>query len=311
MDGAAARRLSLTARKRIFEYLNCNQATLSTQRDHLGVSLPMLLKANSHLEGGCFSHGSTCGVVTGGCLSLALRHLPELKEGDPGKLASFHGLMKEYTSWFASSFGSTICRERIGCGLTSPGGIVRYALGGRFLRCVAHAGKAALFLAELGESPLERGGDAAADGAFNCASQVLRRLREATGLGDPSFEVLYISMNGGVGLSGGLCGAAAAGMLPLGWLHGLDPEEAGFTGNLAALTRGHINMFTGREERELFSLGRRFIKGWLEEFGSLECRDMTGRRFGSYGDLAAFAREAEVCARAVDLAFSAARGLLA
>jgi len=303
--------LALTARCRLFSFINCNQATLSTQRDHLGVTLPMLLKASSHLEGGGFSHGSTCGVVSGGCLALALRHLEDLREGDPGKVAAFHELTKEYTSWFAATFGSTICRERTGCRFTTSRGMVRYTLGGRFLRCVAHAGKAARFLAELEERPLGEAGSGGPSDAFHCSREVLRRLREATGAGDDSYEALYACMDGGVGLSGGLCGAAAAGMLPLGWLYGLDPEEVGFAANLAAFARGHRNIFQGRAERELFSLGDRFIRGWLAEFGSLECRDLTGRRFGSWRELADFARDAEVCARAREYAVSAAVGLLA
>ena len=312
MRGEPSRKdLARTARRRLFSFVNCNQATISTQRDHLGVTLPMLLKASSHLEGGCFSHGSTCGVVSGGCLALALRHLADLREGNPGKIAAFHELTKEYTSWFAATFGSTICRERTGCSFTTLGGMVRYALGGRFLRCVAHTGRAACFLAELEERPLGEVGSRGPGDPFHCSREVLRRLRGATGAGDDSFEALYVCMDGGVGLSGGLCGAAAAGMLPLGWLYGLDPEEAGFAANLAAFTRGHRNIFRGREERELFSLGDRFIRGWLAEFGSLECRDLTGRRFGSWWELADFAREAEVCARAREYAMSAAMGLLA
>lgn len=298
------------ARRRLFSFINCNQATLSAQRDLLGTTLPMLLKANSHLEGGCFSHGSTCGVVSGGCLALALRHLGDLREGDPAKIASFLELTKEFTSWFAASFGSTICRERIGCRFTTPGGMARYALEGRFLRCLVHAGKAARFLAKLEERHLKKAEHGGSSEAFHCSLEVLRRLREASGAGDDSFEALYICMDGGVGLSGGLCGAAAAGMLPLGWFHGLDPEEIGLAANFAAFIRGHFNMFKSREKRELFSLGARFIRGWLNEFGSLECRELAGRRFGSWPELASFAGEAEVCAKAREYAVSAAMMLL-
>jgi hypothetical protein len=313
MDRATGGRLSRTARRRIFTYLNCNQCTLSTQRDHLGTIHPMLLKANSHLEGGCFSRGSTCGVVSGGCQSLALRHLEELRRGEPARLAAFHSLLKEYTGWFAANFGSTLCRERCGCRFDTPGGIAGYALGGRFLRCVVHAGRAARFLAELEERPLgeEDPGEAGSGGeVFHCSLGVLRRLREATGAGDEDFDALYISMNGGVGLSGGLCGAAAAGMLPIGWHFGLDPEELGFRGNLAGFVRGHLDIIKGRERRDLFSLGNRFIKGWLEEFGSLECRDLTGTRFTGFGDFSSYAKESPVCRRAVDFAVEKSLELL-
>ena len=179
-----------------------------------------------HLEGGGFSAGSTCGVVSGGCQSLALRHMDDLKAADPRKMAAFHSLLKEYTTWFEGTYGSTICRERTGCELDTLTGLNLYVLGGRFGRCIVHAGGAARFLAYLEDRPLGEEDPGEVTEPDHCAVEVLRRLRDTTGAGDDFFDALYIAMNGGVGLSGGLCGAAAAGYLPIGWKHGLEIRNA-------------------------------------------------------------------------------------
>ncbi len=304
------KQLSRTARTRIFTYANCNQCTLSTQRDYLGVENDMLMKANSHLEGGCFTHSSTCGVVSGGCQSLALRHLDALREGDPRRMAAFHGLLKEYTSWFERNYGSTLCRERTGCQLDTLAGMNRYALRGRWLRCVVHAGPAARFLSDLEDRPLGEEDPGEVTELRHCAVEPLRRLREATGAGDEFFETLYMAMNGGVGLAGGLCGAAAAGFLPIAWRYGLDPEAVGITGNLVGFLRGHLNIYLKRDREEFFSLGQRFIRAWEAEFGSLDCREMTGRTFSGYRDFAPYVRDAEVCRRAREFAVATTTKLL-
>lgn len=310
MEKISRERVSRKARRRIIEYLNCNQATLSTQRDYLGVENDMLMKANCQLEGGGFSAGSTCGVVSGGCQSLALRHIEDLREGDLRKMAAFHSLLKEFTTWFERTYGSTICRERTGCDLASVSGLALYTVGGRFTRCLMHAGPTARFLAYLEDRPLGEEDPGEVTELNHCSVEVLRRLRENTGTGNEFFEALYIAMNGGIGLAGGLCGAAAAGYLPIGWRYGLDPEQIGFMGNLAGFYRGHSNLYGKRDEKELWSLGRRFIRAWLAEFGSLECRDLTGTNFYGYRDFAPYVWDAEICRRVKEFAVARTTELL-
>ncbi len=299
-----------TARRRIVTYANCNQCTLSTQRDYLGVENDMLMKVNSHLEGGCFSTSSTCGVVSGGCQSLALRHMEDLREGNPRKMAAFHSLLKEYTRWFELSFGSTICRERTGCQLDTLPGMNMYLFGGRLWRCFVHAGKAARFLAYLEDRPLEEEDPGGVTELNHCAVEVLRRLREATGVGNEFFETLYIAMNGGIGLAGGLCGAAAAGFVPIAWRYGLDPEVIGVMGNLKGFFRGHVNIYGKRDRTEFFSLGHQFMRAWRSEFGSLDCRDLTGTSFYGYRDFAPYVRDAEICRRVKEFAIAKTTDLL-
>lgn len=70
-------------------------------------------KAACPLDGGALSSGSTCGVVSGGCLAMVLAHRADLLCGDPGKIAAVYGELKDYTRWFEQEFGSSECRDLV------------------------------------------------------------------------------------------------------------------------------------------------------------------------------------------------------
>jgi hypothetical protein len=72
-----------------------------------------VLKAFTGLEGGIVESGSTCGVVTGGALGLALMHDNALQERGTVAEAGVLSLVGEYYRWFEESFGSSYC-EGIG-----------------------------------------------------------------------------------------------------------------------------------------------------------------------------------------------------
>jgi hypothetical protein len=293
--------VSVKAKWRLFRYLNCNQATLGTIMDYLGEGDGRLLKVNCQLEGGGFSAGSTCGVVSGGCLAIGLKYLEDIKMGNLRKLACLHALLKDYTSWFEREFGSTLCRERSGVRVNELGGFVRYLfLGNVFTRCMSHIGRAANHLAEILSAPLEEMDQGGLEEAEHCAIGVMRKIREKTGIGDETVESLYVTMDGGVGLSGGLCGAVAGAFMPLGWKFGIDPKSSGMLGTLRAFVRGHVNLYRGRKAAELWAVGKEFLRDYFREFASLECRDLTGKSFQGFAAFALYTREAEICQRLKD-----------
>lgn len=260
------------------------------------------------------SEGSTCGVVSGGCMSLALGHLGDLLEGDEGKVEALYRRLRDYTAWFEESFGSTLCRDRCGADLRKASGFADYILTGKVLtRCVNHIGKAVEKLIEMVNLPLDEreereGGEASAGAAAApvaggaglpvgglCAAPVLHRIREETGKGNRFLEDISMALDGGIGLSGGLCGALAGALLPLGEVWGIDPRSEGVFGTLRFFVRGHLNLYAGRGRKGLWSVGNPLVRGFRRRFGSLECRELTGREFGSRDDLEDYVRESEVC----------------
>ncbi len=81
-------------------------------------------------------------------------------------------------------------------------------------------------------------------------------------------------------------------------------------GNAAGFFRGHVNIYGKRDRDELFSLGHQFIRAWLAEFGSLNCRDLTGTSFYGYRDFAPYVRDAEICRRVKEFAIAKTTDLL-
>lgn len=263
----------------------------------------MALKAACPLEGGGASEGSTCGVVSGGCLSLALGHLGDMLAGEAGKGEALYGRMREYTGWFEDQFGSTLCRERCGVEVREFAGFMNYLFTGKvFSRCWSHIGRAASQLVRLVDQPLEGGGEVtslderlAVEGGF-CAAEVMRGIREATGLGALFLEQISVALDGGVGLSGGLCGALAGALMPIGLIWGIEPRSAGLVGTLIPFLRGHVNLYMGRDEPELWAVANPLVKEFEGRFGSLECRDIVGRVFATGSELAEHMAASEKCA---------------
>lgn len=252
-------------------------------------------------------------------MALALGHLGEILGGEEAKREALYRRMREYTAWFEEGFGSTLCRDRCGADLRKASGFADYVFTGKvFTRCVNHIGKAVEKLIELVNRPLEDGGEEArTSGAVegetplcgaseasatvgfraggHCAAPVLRRVREEVGLGSEFLEEISISLDGGVGLSGGLCGALAGALLALGGVWGIDPREEGTAGTLLFFVRGHLNLYAGRGRKGLWAMGNPLVREFRRRFGSLECRELTGRSFENSRELEDYTSGSEIC----------------
>ncbi len=303
MDEMVNKGVSAFARARLLTYLNCAQATFGTLAGYLGVNERTAVTAGCPLEGGGASEGSTCGVVTGGCMAIVLAHLADVLGGEAGKGEALYQRLREYTTWFEESFGSTLCRERSGVNVNEVVGFMDYLFTGKVVtRCVNHIGKAVTRLIELMNLPLEGGGEASeldgrlAAGGGYCAAEVMRGIRGETGHGSLYLERLSTALDGGAGLSGGLCGALGGALLSFGLVWGMDPRKEGIIGTLVPFVRGHVNLYMGRSEAELWAVANPFLREFKQRFGSLECRDITGRRFGDGTGLAEHMEASELCA---------------
>ncbi|MEW6555300.1 MAG: C-GCAxxG-C-C family protein [Actinomycetota bacterium] len=303
MDGMVNMIVSTYARGRIIKYLNCMQATFGTLEGYLGVSERTALTASCPLEGGGASEGSTCGVVSGGCLGITLAHLADVLSGEAGKGEALYERLREYTGWFEREFRSTLCRERCGVDVKEIAGFANYLITGKVVtRCINHIGQAVNRLIELMNRPLEGGGETteldrrlAGSGGY-CGAEVLRGVRADTGYGSLFLEQLSLGFDGGIGLSGGLCGALAGALLPMGLIWGIDPKKEGLVGTLVPFLRGHYNLYFDRQEPELWAVANPFMREFKARYGSLECRDIVGRSFTSGGELAEHMAGSATCA---------------
>lgn len=261
------------------------------------------VKASCPLEGGGASEGSTCGVVSGGCLGITLAHLADILSGEAGKGEALYERLREYTSWFEDEFSSTLCRERCGVDVKKVSGFLDYLFTGKVVtRCVDHIGKAVYHLPGLVNRPLEGGGEVSeldrrlAESGGYCAAEVLRGIREDTGYGSLYLEQLSMAFDGGIGLSGGLCGALAGALLPMGLIWGIDPKKEGLVGTFIPFMKGHINLYLDRREPELWAVANPFMREFAKEYGTLECRQIVNRSFASGTELAEFMATSRTCA---------------
>jgi hypothetical protein len=183
------------------------------------------------------------------------------------------------------------------------GSVLEYGVSGKVVtRCMDHIGKAAYHLLNLMNQPLEGGGEVTdldrrlAESGGYCASEVLRGIREDTGYGSLYLEQISMALDGGVGLSGGLCGALAGALLPMGLIWGIDPKREGFVGTLIPSLRGHVNLFVDSSEPELWAVTSEFMHEFSGRFGALECRSIVDRSFESGTELAEFMTASSTCA---------------
>lgn len=286
---------------------NCPEATLQTCQDMISRREDMLLQAISGLVGGVVCRGSSCGVVSGGTLGLALMHEDELVEGDPESQVGAVILAGEYVKWFQESYGSTLCRELTGVDFWSLGGVLRYILpGDRVVKCMSRANAAMRYLYDrqhekLPKVELDRdSGDAT---PVHCAQAVLQGVRASTSVGDPLLEKLSVVLDGGVGLQGGACGALAGAILAVNIALGVNLREysmiqsySEFFSNLKYLRSDEPHGTSNS-----IDVGRVILDRFEEKAGLIECSAITETEFTDWASFQNYITSSGRCRELIDL----------
>lgn len=276
-----------------------------------------LVKAVTGLEGGCVACGSTCGVVSNAALSLALAHEPEVSTG--GSAAKREILLRvgEFIRWFEATYGSFRCRDRSRSDFYSKWGQLMYFLTFyRMAGCFRHIRGTMRYLYEYHNCheplPLSVTASDAVRCGPHCAVHVLKNIRKLTGVGSRRMESLAFVFDGGVGLSGGLCGALAGAVIGINALLGLPVRDQSFWKTAAVFAVGHINLVVERPfgKNEPFAAGQKVVRKFKEMAGSTECRTITGRTFSGWDDFQAYISEAESCRKLMDFAVEQADNII-
>lgn len=225
-------------------------------------------------------------------MAITAAHLADIVGGH-GKGEDLYGRLQEFTGWFEDRFGSTLCNDLCREEMGSLAGTAAWLLKGKALsRCCYLVGRANAKAVELMDSPLERKKPSAIDrrlaasGGY-CAADVLAGVRADAGVGSLYLEQLSMALDGGVGLSGGLCGALAGSILPLALIDGV---------NRSFLFR----MAPFKDKTSVWSAGNRLMAEFKQRFGSLECGSLTGCSFTGGIELAAHIGKSPDCAEIKD-----------
>jgi C_GCAxxG_C_C family probable redox protein len=99
----------------------CSQAVLSAYAGQFDMDRETALKVSAAFGGGMGRMGETCGAVTGAFMVMGLKYGRTVVQ-DTESHEKITRLVKEFTGRFKSLNGSIICRELLGCDLSTPDG---------------------------------------------------------------------------------------------------------------------------------------------------------------------------------------------
>jgi len=100
---------------------NCSQAILAVYGEQFGLKHKTALKLACGFGGG-MRMAETCGAVTGAFMVIGLKHGAITTEDKSAKQETYE-LVKEFAKKFKSRNGSVICKELLGCDISTPEGI--------------------------------------------------------------------------------------------------------------------------------------------------------------------------------------------
>ena len=113
------------------EGFNCSQAILSTYGVAFGLEGPTALKAASAFGAGMGGLGEVCGAVTGALIVIGLKH-GRTEARDKEAKEKTNALVRDFAGRFRSRHRSLLCRELLGCDLTTPEGVAAARQKGYF-----------------------------------------------------------------------------------------------------------------------------------------------------------------------------------
>jgi C_GCAxxG_C_C family probable redox protein len=128
---------------------SCSQSIVAAYGQSLGLSRTTALQIAAGFGGG-MRLGQTCGAVTGAIMVLGLRYAPE-KCDTAAERADLYARVVDFTKRFREQNGSVVCRELLGCDISTPEGMKQAQERKLFdTVCVKMVEDAARILEEMG-----------------------------------------------------------------------------------------------------------------------------------------------------------------
>ena len=113
------------------EGFNCAQAVFSTCAPGLALKEDTAAKIASSFGGGMARGGGTCGAVTGALMALGLKYGSSRPRDKEIKEKSYE-IAREFMRRFTERNGSTVCRDLLGCDISTHEGHERAKQQGLF-----------------------------------------------------------------------------------------------------------------------------------------------------------------------------------
>jgi len=134
---------ALQAKRLFSDGFNCSQAVLTVFAEEFGLERTNALRLACGFGGG-MRMGGPCGAVSGACMAIGLKY-GKIRAEDNEARDRTYALVKELAARFRSLHGTVLCRDLIGCDISTPQGYEEATQKGVFLdicpRLVADAVK--------------------------------------------------------------------------------------------------------------------------------------------------------------------------
>ncbi len=222
-------------------------------------------KAAAPLAGGILNHGYQCGMLWGAALAAGAEAHERLGTGPQAQAAAVLTTQRLVEKFRARAGGRINCVDIIGLNMKENSGGLKFFLKGGPIGCMRIIASFAPEVLEEIDSTLSDKTSDAPTPPLSCAAEVARVM------GASDEQVLMAAgFAGGLGLSGGACGALGAAI----WLAALDSSEA-------------WTMELGSVEPQGQVIIDRFVEASNCEF---ECYEIAGRKFEDINDHAEYLR---------------------
>jgi C_GCAxxG_C_C family probable redox protein len=99
---------------------NCSQAVFSSYSGQFGLDCESALKVATGFGGG-MRMSETCGAVTGAFMVLGLKYGNATAQDQQAKEKTYE-MINEFTNRFKNRNGSVVCRELLGCDISTQDG---------------------------------------------------------------------------------------------------------------------------------------------------------------------------------------------
>jgi C_GCAxxG_C_C family probable redox protein len=111
------------------EGFNCAQAVLAACGVPLGLPRDVALHVAGAMGGGIGGMGGTCGAVTGAIMTIGLKYAKTSPADDASKQKAYQ-LAKQFAAQFKQRNESILCRELLGCDISTPEGMKHFRESG-------------------------------------------------------------------------------------------------------------------------------------------------------------------------------------
>jgi len=242
----------------------CSATLLNVLNRAYGDPMEAEETASNPLAGGIVQHGYQCGQVWGAALAAGAQAYHRYGTGPRAEAAAVYAARRT-TAAMRDTEGDINCLELTDMrdtGMQELSGVLKYFIKGGPISCARMAMRYAPVAYEQINEALDEEPPEVTSPCASCAAEVARKMGA-----DDKHVVMAAALAGGIGLSGGGCGALGAAV----WLTSLNrPEEK------TGLTAGDTTVGKVIET---------FGKHSYHEF---ECEEIVGRRFVDEADHARY-----------------------